>query len=777
MRAWTADRRGGAATALALALAAAISRRARRREVSARRRTALLAEAGELLDRRDPVGELDALARIAVPELADVCVIDLREGDLLRVAAVAAGDPELARRLRELRGELSTQIDHPAAVALRTGQPQLIPELSADDLARWAPNDPYLRFMRETGYRSAIVVPLTARGETVGSLGWVRLRSSAPYGEGDVDFARELARRAGVAVDHARLFGALRETEAELRAVVGALAEAVTVQRADGEIVYANRAAAELLGAPDEHTLLARGSARAWEGFDVRDERGEPVDPERLPGRRALAGERAPEPLLLRVTERATGEVHWRLVKASPVFGADGRPRLAVNVIEDVTEPRRAELKQRFLAQATKLLASSLDTQVTLEKVAWAAVPELADWCAVDLPDERGRLQRVATADVEQGRRVRDRLVVGGHAREGELPVGPPHVMATGRSELHARIDDALLRAAARDSAQLAALRRVGALSALVVPLVAGERIIGTITLGTTRDSGRRLNEVDLELAEELGRRAGVAIENARVHGERVLIASTLQDALLPPRLPEIPGVSIAARFRAAGEASRVGGDFYDVFAVPGGWMAIMGDVTGKGAAAAAVTALARHTMRTAGQYEPSPARVLARLNEAVLAAERSQLLTAICVRLTPVLGGRLQLMVAGAGHPPPLLVRPSGEVAPVDATGTLLGAFARGTWADTTFPLEAGDSLVLYTDGVTDTGGEHERFGTERLEALVAEAAGSDADALAARIDGALRDFQSGEQRDDMALLVLQASGGAAGAASQAAVLGQARG
>ena len=486
---------------------------------------------------------------------------------------------------------------------------------------------------------------------------------------------------------------------------------------------------------------------------------------------------RAPEPLLLRVTERASGEVRWRLIKASPVVGADGRPRLAVNVIEDVTDAHRGELKQRFLAQATKLLASSLDTQVTLEKVAWAAVPELADWCAVDLPDERGRLRRVATADVEQGRRARDRLVVGGHAREGELPVGPPHVMATGRSELYARIDDELLRAASRDPAQLAALRRVGALSALVVPLVAGDRLIGTITLGTTRDSGRRLNEADVELAEELGRRAGVAIENARVHGERVQIATTLQEALLPPRLPEIPGVSIAARFRAAGEASRVGGDFYDVFAVPGGWMAIMGDVTGKGAPAAAVTALARYTMRTAAQYEPSPARVLARLNEAVLAAERAQLMTAICVRLAPVLGGRLQVTVSGAGHPPPLLVRASGDVGPVDAAGTLLGAFARGAWVDTTLPLEAGDSLVLFTDGVTDTGGEHERFGTARLEALLAEAAGSDADALAARIDRALRDFQSGEQRDDMALLVLQASGRAAGAAGETALLGEARG
>jgi serine phosphatase RsbU (regulator of sigma subunit) len=392
------------------------------------------------------------------------------------------------------------------------------------------------------------------------------------------------------------------------------------------------------------------------------------------------------------------------------------------------------------------------------------------------MPDQRGQLRRVATADVEQGRRERNRLVVGGRAREGELPVGPPKVLATGRSELYAHIDDALLRAASRDSAQFDALRRVGALSALVVPLVAGDRIIGTITLGTTRDSGRRLNEADLELAEELGRRAGVAVENARVHGERVLIATTLQDALLPPRLLEIPGVSIAARFRAAGEASRVGGDFYDVFAVPGGWMAIMGDVTGKGAAAAAVTALARHTMRTAAQYEPSPARVLARLNEAVLSAERAQLCTAVCVRLAPMLGGRLQVTVACGGHPAPLVVRASGEVVAIEAAGTLLGAFPHGAWADQGMPLEAGDSLLLYTDGVTDTGGPHERFGMERLHALLAESAGSDADALAARIDQALRDFQDGEQRDDMALLVVQASGGAAGAAGEAAVLGEAR-
>ena len=567
------------------------------------------------------------------------------------------------------------------------------------------------------------------------------------------------------------------QTEAELQAVLGALAEAVTVQGPNGELVYANAAAARMLGVADEQVLLERGPARAWEGWDVRDERGEPVGSDRLPGRHALAGERSPEPLLLQVTNRATGETHWRLIKASPIDGPDGRVRLAVNIIEDVTESHRGELKQRFLAEATKLLTSSLDIEVTLEKVAWAAVPELADWCAVDMPDSRGRLRRVATADVEGARRGEDRLIVGGRARPGELPVGPPQVLATGRSELYPEVDDALLRAAARDDAQLAALRRVGALSAAVVPLAAGDRVIGTISLGTTRDSGRRLGPADLDLFEELGRRAGAAVENARVHTDRVTIASTLQEALLPPGLPEIPGLDIATRFHAAGEASRVGGDFYDVFAVPGAWMVLIGDVSGKGPAAAAVTAMARYTMRTAARYEPSPARVLARLNEALCDAQASQLCTAAVVRLAPVLGGRIQATVASAGHPAPLLLRPGAEVAPVGAPGTLLGAFPRGAWRDQGVTVDAGESLVLYTDGVTDTLGADERFGPARLSALLAAAAGCPADTIAERVDRALADFQVGEQRDDVALLVLQASGETPDAADEPAVAGELRG
>ena len=392
------------------------------------------------------------------------------------------------------------------------------------------------------------------------------------------------------------------------------------------------------------------------------------------------------------------------------------------------------------------------------------------------MPDAHGRMRRVATADVQLRRRQRGRLVVGESARAGALPVGPPQVMATGRPELHAHIDDELLRSAARDTAQFEALRAAGPLSALVVPLISGNRVIGTITLGTTTDSGRRLAPADLELAEELGRRAGVAVDHAQMHDERARIATTLQEALLPPRLPVIPGLSIAARFRAAGEAARVGGDFYDLFAVDGAWMVIIGDVTGKGAPAAAITSLARYTMRTAAKYERSPAAILARLNEALCAdaVGESQLCTAQCLRIAPRGAGGADMVVASAGHPPALLARPSGEVVEVSAPGTLLGAFELGAWRDRPVELGAGETLLLYTDGVTDTRGREDRFGLARLGALLGTTAGVPADALAARIDETLLGFQDGEQRDDVALLVLQASSGALGAAGETAVVGE---
>ncbi len=371
----------------------------------------------------------------------------------------------------------------------------------------------------------------------------------------------------------------------------------------------------------------------------------------------------------------------------------------------------------------------------------------------------------MATADRSPQRTTLSRLVIAQNMALPRMPVGPPNVMRTGVSELYPAIDDQLLRLAATDDAQLQALEQVGARSVLIVPMAAGGRTIGTITLGTI-ESQRRLGEDDLELAEELGRRAGIAVEHARVHRDRSMIAATLQAALLPPSLPPIPGLELAARFRAAGGGTTVGGDFYDVFALPGeppAWMIVMGDVTGKGPEAASITALARYTMRTAALYERDPSRVLERLNHALLHdAEQRRLCTAVVVRVVPHAdepgGPQAHITVATAGHPLPMRVRPDGRLDEIGAPGTLLGAFEPGHWSDVDARLMPGEAIVLYTDGVTDARGDADRFGTARLEDVVAAGAGASADMVAAHIDAALIAFQAGEpQRDDIALLVLR--------------------
>jgi sigma-B regulation protein RsbU (phosphoserine phosphatase) len=217
--------------------------------------------------------------------------------------------------------------------------------------------------------------------------------------------------------------------------------------------------------------------------------------------------------------------------------------------------------------------------------------------------------------------------------------------------------------------------------------------------------------------------------------------------------------MTIAARFRAAGDASVVGGDFYDVFEVDGAWMVVIGDVTGKGPEAASVTSLARYTMRTAAVYESSPAGVLNRLNTALLDPERRQLCTVICARLVPASDGSAAVTVACAGHPPPLRVR-EGRAEEIPVTGPLLGAFEGSRWGETVVSMAPGDNLVLYTDGVTDTRSDAERFGADRLVSILSDVRDLGPDEIATRIDEALLGFQQGPQRDDVALLVLRASG-----------------
>jgi serine phosphatase RsbU (regulator of sigma subunit)/PAS domain-containing protein len=737
-------------------------------ERAARIQANMVARASELLATApDPEERLAQVVALAVPELADVGTVDLLMPDgTLRAGAADAAQPGIAQAVLNARRTwpVDPDSDHPVAVAARTGRPQLVREMTPEHLEQTSLAPGHLDHMRRLQYTSGIAVPLLARGRTLGVFAFVRRAGREPFDDDDLRLAVELGRRSATALDNARLFAELSRTERQLEAVLGNLAEAVTVQSPDLGLLYVNQAAARLLECRSPEEVLTTPMAEILARFVALDENGQPFDYATLPGRDALAG-RSPEPVLMRSISRATGQERWMLVKASPVRDAEGEVAMAVNIMEDVTEARRAEHHQRFLAAASKLVSSSLDVDATLERAAWAMVPEVADWCVIDVPDERGRMQRRALAadPARHGELDALRTAFDLH-RTGDDQLGA--VLHDAQPRLFDPVDDATLRAWATDDDAFERLRALGLRSVIAVALMAGDRPTGLMTMATDA-SARRLGDGELELAREVGIRAGIAIENARIHATRTHIATTLQRSLLPPRLPAVPGMTIAARFRAAGESSEVGGDFYDLFPVDGAWMVIMGDVTGKGPEAAAITSLARYTMRTAAGYERSPAGVLERLNAAlVVDPDRRRLCTVVCARIVTEPDGSADVRVACGGHPPPFRLH-DGRAEAVPATGPLLGAFEGGRWQEAVVGLAPGDSLVLYTDGVTDTRSTAERFGAERLEAVLCRAAGLEADEVADRVDRALLEFEDGPQRDDVALLVLRASAGTAGGVS----------
>jgi PAS domain S-box-containing protein len=711
----------------------------------------------------DFTARLRELSRLPIPDVCDLAMIDLATEDGRLEGVIASSrDPEIGPLVERTRARspIDPAGEHPVAVALRTGELQLRGAMTDEELARYASSPEHLEVMRKLQYSSAIVVPLVARGRTLGVLSVLRLGMPIPFDRADASLVSDLASRAALAVDNARLFEERLAAETQLQTIIANLAEAITIIDVSGELVYINQAAADLFGYGEAADTMKISVAQMFADFELLDDEGAPFDPALLPGRRVLAGEVA-EPVTLMRRHRETGEERWLTIKATVVPDVlTGEPSLAVNVIEDITAVRHAHQAAAFLSEASKVLASSLEFEETLQAVAQAAVPQIADWCAVDLSGDEGAIVSVGLAHVEPDKEPIAAELRARYPQAADAPAGVPNVLQTGQSELYPDIDPAGLEGSALDERHLELLRALEMTSVLIVPMTSGDRTVGAITFVTT-GGRRRLGPADRELAEELGRRAGVAVENARVHRERSLIAATLQRSLLPPRLPVVPGITLAARFRAAGEANQVGGDFYDLFPAGDGWLVVIGDVTGKGPDAAAITSLARYTIRTAAMYEPEPVAVISRLNEVLLAdGDHQQMCTAACLRVTPAGDGEpIAVELVCAGHPPPYLLRAPGLIEELCRPGPLLGAFRDAAWTPAEISLLPGEGVVLYTDGVTDARGAEGRFGQNRLEEVLRAAAGGEADAVAEALDEALVDFQEGPQRDDVALLVLRAT------------------
>ncbi|MBI0383228.1 SpoIIE family protein phosphatase, partial [Streptomyces albiflaviniger] len=304
--------------------------------------------------------------------------------------------------------------------------------------------------------------------------------------------------------------------------------------------------------------------------------------------------------------------------------------------------------------------------------------------------------------------------------------------------------------------ASLATASAVGG-ETVVLPLVARNRVIGMLILGKPTDEHFR--QENLELAEDLSRRAALALDNARLYSERTAISQSLQRSLLPPEQPEVPGVEVEVIYRAAGEGNEVGGDFYDLFPIrDGAYGFAIGDVCGTGPEAAAVTGLARHALRLLAREGFGGPAVLERLNAAILdEGARSRFLTLLYGELWPQHDGSAVLKVVCAGHPLPLRLRQDGSVEAAAEPQPLLGVMEDLELYEQTVTLDPGDVLLCVTDGVTERREGTRMLGDDGLIDVLTTCTGLTAGAVASRVLRAVERFAAEPPSDDMAILAMR--------------------
>lgn len=449
-------------------------------------------------------------------------------------------------------------------------------------------------------------------------------------------------------------------------------------------------------------------------------------------------------------------------------FAAD-RIALAVESarLGELERLRRGSLS--FLVEASDLLAGTLDRDQTLALMAQMTVPTLATWCAVYTIADQASDPYLSYVLHEDEERIDGlKALLSKIAPPDPVPTPGARVWPAPAAAAH----QAALRTSMRSlglgerppvssgiGTTLATAAAVGG-ETVVLPLVARNRVIGMLTLG--KPSDEHFRQEILELAEDLSRRAALALDNARLYSERTAISQSLQRSLLPPELPHVEGVEVEVIYRAAGEGNEVGGDFYDLFPIrDGAYGFAIGDVCGTGPEAAAVTGLARHALRLLAREGFGGPAVLERLNSAILdEGARSRFLTLLYGELWPQEDGSAVLKVVCAGHPLPLRLRQDGTVEAAAEPQPLLGVMEDLELYEQTVTLDPGDVLLCVTDGVTERREGTRMLGDDGLADVLTTCTGLTAGAVAARVMRAVERFASDAPSDDMAILAMRVPG-----------------
>ena len=638
--------------------------------------------------------------------------------------------------------------------------PAWIPDVALDDNFSRAP------FAAQAGFHAAFAFPITLGHQVLGVTEFFSPRIREPD-QALLETVAAIGRQIGQFLERELAEAAVNESEARKSAILESALEAIVTMREDGAIVEMNPAAVQMFGI-DRDEAIGRELAELIIPEDLRARHREALARFRRTGHGRMLGKR------LELSALHADGTEFPIELTVTRVDLPG-PALFTGYVRDITDRRRTEeLRSRllesersaraeaeaareraaYLAEASVILVSSLDVRRTLRQVARLTVPRLADWCSVEMVEPDGSIRSVAVAHADPKKVALAREYRRRYPPDQSADSGIGSVIRTGRSELLADIPEQVLQQG-MDPKQLEFARTLDVRSAMIVPLVVEGRSLGAISFASS-ESRKRFGQSDLELAEDLAHRVAVAIANARRYEERSHVARTLQRSLLPQRLPDIPGVEIAAFYQPAGLArTEVGGDFYDAFEVgEGAWGVVIGDVCGKGIEAAAMTGTARHAIRGAAMHQARPSRVLADLNEVLRREDGEGFCTVAMGRLESHHGGAT-LTVSSGGHPLPVVLRNDGSVETVGSPGTLIGIFEDVELHDGKVKLRRGDTVVFYTDGLIDAR-RSEPIDDAALDALLATCRDLDAMGTIECFRDAVADPE-GDSPDDIAILALR--------------------
>jgi PAS domain S-box-containing protein len=419
-----------------------------------------------------------------------------------------------------------------------------------------------------------------------------------------------------------------------------------------------------------------------------------------------------------RVHEFTPEDRSFILSVAQQAASALERGRLYEDEQRARAEAERAGNRLAFLSRASRILAESLELDAILQRIADVAVPRVADWCSVDLLGDKGEIRQAAVAHVDPARVGLASELRRRYPPDPDSVSGVPAVIRSGRPEIYPEISDAMLVESAHDQEHLRLIRSLQIRSAMIVPLSARARTLGAVTFIS---SERSYGDEDLALAEDLARRAALAVDNSLLYGEEHHAAVTLQRSLLPSSLPAVEGIELAARYRPAGRGVEVGGDWYDALTLGEQLVVVVGDVAGRGIAAATVMGQLRNALRAYAFEGQPPAQALGSLNRLATATQGADMATLLCLTVDPD-GGRVDYV--RAGHPPGLVRRPDGSVDRLAGGGSPpLGVSPAAVYRSDSDALTPGSLLLLYTDGLVERRDQPIEAQIDRLERALGDA------------------------------------------------------